>query len=269
VRYGYRRLTRVLGLEGWNVNAKRIYRLYDDEDLKVRSVERKKIARRQRVPQRQATQPNQRWSADFVSDKLSDGRSIRILTVIDQFTRECVCLEVDRSMNGPKVIAALIRAISQRGAGPRSITLDNGSEFTGRAMEIWAMESGVQLCFIRPGRPVENGFIESFNGRLRDECLNVEWFSSLQDARRKLAAWRDHYNHDRPHSALDDRSPAQFAALHGVLAERSFASPKPEILYCVSGATFRPENRASEGLNRQNLYFRLVRKRVAPHIMQT
>jgi putative transposase len=213
VRYGYRRLTVLLKREGWKVNAKRVYRLYDEENLKVRSVERKKIARRQRVPQRQAVQPNDCWSADFVSDKLTDGRAFRILTVIDQFTRECVWLETDRSMNGPKVVTALTQAIAERGAAPRSITLDNGSEFVGRAMEAWAIENGVQLCFIRPGRPVENGFIESFNGRLRDECLSVEWFSSLGKAREKLAAWRDHYNHRRPHSALDDRTPASFAAL--------------------------------------------------------
>lgn len=220
VRYGYRRLTVVLRREGWKVNAKRVYRLYDEENLKVRSVERKKIARRQRVPQAQACGPNQCWSADFVSDKLSDGRSIRILTVIDQFTRECVWLEADRSMNGPKVVAALTRTIAQRGAAPRSLTVDNGSEFAGRAMEAWAIETGVQLCFIRPGRPVENGFIESFNGRLRDECLNVEWFPSLADARQKLAEWRNHYNHHRPHSGLDDRTPAEFASLHGARRER-------------------------------------------------
>ncbi len=202
VRYGYRRLTVLLRREGWKVNAKLIYRLYDEESLKVRSVERKKISRRDRVPQSQATAPNQCWSADFVSDKLADGRSIRILTVVDQFTRECICLKADRSMNGPKVVASLTQAITERAAVPRSLTVDNGSEFAGRAMELWAYQTGVQLCFIRPGRPVENGFIESFNGRLRDECLNVEWFSSLEDARDRLAAWREHYNHDRPHSAL-------------------------------------------------------------------
>jgi len=221
VRYGYRRLTVLLRREGWKVNAKRVYRLYGEENLKVRSAERKKIARRQRIPQAEARGPNQCWSADFVSDKLTDGHSIRILTVIDQFTRECVWLEADRSMNGAKVVTALTRAMAERGAGPDSITLDNGSEFAGRAMEAWAIETGVQLCFIRPGRPVENGFIESFNGRLRDECLNVEWFPTLATAREKLAQWQDHYNYRRPHSALDDRPPAVFASLHGVHPKRS------------------------------------------------
>jgi putative transposase len=220
VRYGYRRLTVLLRREGWNVNAKRVYRLYEEENLKVRSVERKKIARRQRVPAVQAMGPNEAWSADFVSDKLTDGRSIRILTVIDQFTRECVWLEADRSMSGPKVVAALTRAIEERGATPTSMTLDNGSEFAGRAMEAWAIAAQVQLCFIRPGRPVENGFIESFKGRLRDECLNVEWFTSLAEARDKLATWRDHYNHRRPHSALDDLSPSVFADLHRSVSRR-------------------------------------------------
>lgn len=152
VRYGYRRLTVLLRREGWKINAKRVYRLYDQENLKVRSVERKKIARRQRTPQALAIRPNQCWSADFVSDKLSDGRSIRILTVVDQFTRECVWLAVDRSMNGPKVVAALTRAMEERGSGPDSITLDNGSEFTGPAMEAWAIQTGVQFM-LHPPRP--------------------------------------------------------------------------------------------------------------------
>ena len=233
VRYGYRRLTVLLRREGWHVNAKRVYRLYDQEELKVRSVERKKISRRQRVPQSIAAAPNQCWSADFVSDKLADGRSYRILTVVDQFTRECIALEADRSMHGTHVTAALTKAIEERRAAPKSITLDNGSEFTGRALEIWAIRHGVQLCFIRPGRPVENGFIESFNGRLRDECLNVEWFSSLREARDGLARWRQHYNQLRPHSALGDRSPAYFAAAYAAAAER-FA------LITVNKASGRP-----------------------------
>lgn len=220
VRYGYRRLTVLLRREGWAVNAKRVYRLYDEENLKVRSVERKKIGRRQRITQGPATAPNQCWSADFVSDKLAAGRSYRILTVVDQFTRECIVLEADRSMRGTHVVEALTRAIEERGATPRSITLDNGSEFTGRTLEIWAIRHSVRLCFIRPGRPVENGFIESFNGRLRDECLNVEWFNSLHDARETLARWRHHYNQLRPHSALADRTPASFASSYAITAER-------------------------------------------------
>jgi len=215
VRYGYRRLTVLLRREGWKVNAKRIYRLYREEGLSVRTKQRKKMARRQRTSAPVATGPNQCWSMDFVSDKLADGRSFRILTMVDQYTRECRGLAADRSMSGAKVVEVLNRAIIESGGAPQSITCDNGSEFAGRALEAWAMGHGVQLIFIRPGRPVENGFIESFNGRLRDECLNVEWFTSLDEARQKLAAWRHHYNHERPHSALRDQTPASVAAQHG------------------------------------------------------
>jgi putative transposase len=214
VRYGYRRLTVLLRREGWQVNAKRVYRLYRDEQLIVRTKQRRKLARRERGATPVAVRANQCWSMDFMSDKLADGRAFRILTVIDQFTRECVWLEADRAMTGQRVAEALTAAIEERGEGPESITVDNGSEFCSRALEVWALGNGVRLCFIRPGRPVENGFIESFNGRLRDECLNVEWFTSREDARRKLAKFREHYNQQRPHSALADRTPAAFAELH-------------------------------------------------------
>jgi putative transposase len=223
VRYGYRRLTVLLRREGWKVNTKRIYRLYCQEGLMVRTKQRKKIGRRQRLPAPVATRANQCWSMDFVSDKLSDGRAFRILTIVDQFTRECVCLFADRSMSSAKVVEALKSAIEEYGARPESITVDNGTEFTGRALETWAMAHSVQLHFIRPGRPVENSYIESFNGRLRDEALNVEWFTSLEDARRKLAVWRHNYNHHRPHSSLNDRAPAEFAKLHQRSEDRRFA----------------------------------------------
>jgi putative transposase len=142
----------LLRREGWRVNAKRIYRLYSQEGLTVRTRQRKKIESRHRTPQPVASRPNQCWSMDFVSDKLADGRSFRILTVVDQFTRECVCLEADRSMTGAKVVAALSRASAERGGTPTSITCDNGSEFASRIVEAWAMNREVQLCFIRPGR---------------------------------------------------------------------------------------------------------------------
>ena len=243
VRYGYRRLTVLLRREGWHVNAKRIYRLYRDEGLIVRTKQRRKIARRQRIPTGIAARPNQCWSMDFVSDKLADGRAFRILTVVDQFTRECVVLEADRSMTGTKVAQALADRKEERGSLPESITVDNGSEFCSRALEAWAMTNEVQLCFIRPGRPVENGFIESFNGRLRDECLNVEWFSSLDDARAKLARFREHYNHQRPHSALADRTPAAFAKIHqskekaSTLMGRALQSLLMESLECPKTAS--------------------------------
>lgn len=148
---------------------------------------------------------------DFVSDRFADGRWFRVLTVVDQFSRECVLLVADRSLNSVKVSAALDRAIGERGA-PESITVDNGSEFASSLMDRWAYENGVKLDFIRPGRPVENGYIESFNGRLRDELLNVSVFLSLADAQTKLRLWRSDFNTQRPHSSLEDRTPDEFRA---------------------------------------------------------
>lgn len=210
VRYGYRRLTVMLKREGWNVNAKRIYRLYIEEGLIVRTQTRKQRARRQRIALGRATAINQRWSMDFVAQRLADGRWIRVLTVVDQYTRECLTLHADTALSGEKVASALDNVVALRGAA-KSITVDNGTEFASKAMDHWAYLNGVHLDFIRPGRPVENAYIESFNGRLRDECLNVEVFFSLADARRKLAIWLHDYNHHRPHSALADRTPAEFA----------------------------------------------------------
>jgi len=211
VRFGYRRLTVMLRREGWKVNAKRIYRLYTEDGLAVRTKVRKKIARRSRVTAPRATRPNEKWSMDFVAARLLDGRWFRVLTVVDQFTRECLLLLADRSLTGQKVALALSRIIAERGA-PVSITVDNGTEFASKAMDAWAYQYRVQLDFIRPGRPVENCYIESFNGRLRDECLNVEVFFALADVRDKLEHWRLDYNRVRPHSALCDSAPAVFAA---------------------------------------------------------
>jgi len=211
-RYGYRRLTVLLRREGWQVNAKRIYRLYREEALQVRTAKRGKRVRQHRVPLPSATAANQRWSMDFVSDRLANGRWFRILTVIDQYTRECLCTYADRLQTGDKVAEQMKRLVELRGA-PNSITADNGGEFAGRTMELWAYQTGVRLDFIQPGKPVENGYIESFNGRLRDECLNGEIFFDLDDAREKLERWRRDYNDARPHSALADRTPKEFASI--------------------------------------------------------
>jgi putative transposase len=219
IRYGYRRLTVMLRREGWCVNTKRVYRLYREEALQVRTKKRVKSAAQVRITLPEATFANQRWSMDFVSERLADGRWFRILTILDQYTRECLCAYADRSQTGEKVAEQLHRLIRLRGA-PESSTSDNGSEFTGRAMDNWAQQAGVKLNFIRPGKPVENGYIESFNGRLRDECLNVEVFFDLADARLKLENWRRDYNQQRPHSALADRTPDEFA---GVAMQLSFA----------------------------------------------
>jgi putative transposase len=221
VRYGYRRLTVLLRREGRAVNAKRVYRLYREEGLQVRTKPRAKRAPHIRVPLQGAVRPNQRWSMDFVSDRFSDGRWFRILTVVDQYTRECLCVHADRPQTGEKVVQQMRRLTALRGK-PESITTDNGSEFTGRAMELWAYQTGVKLEFIRPGKPVENGYIESFNGKLRDECLNGEIFFSLADAQKKLDRWKADYNLHRPHSALDDRTPEEFVKVTGF---RPFAFP--------------------------------------------
>ena len=221
VRYGYRRLTVLLRREGRTVNAKRVYRLYREEGLQVRTKKRTKRAGHVRVPLASATRPNQRWSMDFVSDRFVDKRWFRVLTVMDQFTKEGLCTHADRQQSGKKVVEQLNQLVAERGA-PDSITIDNGSEFAGRELETWAYERGVKLDFIRPGKPVQNGFIESFNGRLRDECLNLEMFFDLNDARKKIELWRQDYNRNRPHSSLGDRTPEEFAR---TLECRPFALP--------------------------------------------
>ena len=210
VRFGYRRLTVLLRREGWVVNAKRIYRLYREEGLVIRTRKRKKLARRSRVPVDPAGARNECWSMDFMVDRLADGRRFRILTVIDQYTRECPVLVADTSLTAKEVVAALDRVVGVDCA-PKSITVDNGSEFASRVMDAWAYRHGVQLEFIRPGKPVDNRFIESFNGRLRDECLNVEVFFSIPDTNAKLERWRVDYNQQRPHSSLGDQTPEAFA----------------------------------------------------------
>jgi putative transposase len=158
---------------------------------------------------------------DFVSDRFVEGLWFRILTVLDQFTKEGLCTHADRRQSGKKVVEQLDQLVAERGA-PESITIDNGGEFAGREMETWAYQNGVKLDFIRPGKPVQNGFIESFNGRLRDECLNVEMFFDLKDARDKIERWRQDYNIHRPHSSLADRTPQEFARQ---LEYRPFALP--------------------------------------------
>ena len=214
VRYGYRRLTILLRREGRPVNAKRIYRLYVEAGLQLRTKKRAKRAAHTRVPLPGPVRANQRWSMDFVSDRLADGRWFRILTIVDQYTRECLCAYADRSQTGASVVEQVDRLAGLRGA-PESITTDNGGEFAGQAMDAWAHRVGVKLDFIQPGRPVQNGYIESFNGRLRDECLNGELFLNLADAREKLDCWRRDYNQQRPHSSLADRTPEEFAKIAG------------------------------------------------------
>jgi len=211
VRFGYPRLTVLLKREGWAVGKKLVYRLYREMGLKMRSKSRRKLASANRGPVAAATSPNERWAMDFMADRLQSGRYFRTLTVIDQFTRECLKLDVAHHMSGTRVVESLERVAEWRGY-PKSITVDNGTEFCSRVVDAWAYRNRVKLDFIRPGRPVENGLIESFNGRLRDECLNVHLFWSVEDAYVKLENWREDYNTERPHSALANLPPAAFAA---------------------------------------------------------
>jgi len=220
-RYGYKRLGILLNREGWGVNHKRVYRLYREEGLGVRVKRRKKLVSRPRVRRPAPSGPNQRWALDFVADRTLDGRAFRVLTVIDVFTRECLALTVDRRLRSPAVTATLNTVIARRGR-PRALTVDNGTEFTANHFDAWAYAHGIAVDFIRPGKPVENAFIESFNGRLRDECLNAHWFESLDHARQVIAAWRHDYNAVRPHSRLGGQTPNAFAAAaapHGGLLE--------------------------------------------------
>ncbi|WP_125056461.1 IS3 family transposase [Ralstonia solanacearum] len=209
-RYGYRRIHVLLQREGWLANHKRIWRLYSKAGLSVRKRRRKRIAAVERKPLAVPTGPNQSWSMDFVSDGLAYGRRFRCLNVVDDYTRECLVIEVDTSLPGLRVKQVLERLKEMRGL-PASITVDNGPEFAGKVLDAWAYEAGVTLSFIRPGKPVENAYIESFNGRFRDECLNEHWFVSMRHARQLIEEWRIEYNTERPHSSLGYLTPVQFA----------------------------------------------------------
>ena len=209
-RYGYRRVYLRLRREGWEVNRKRVYRLYREAGLAVRRRKRKRIGVFERKPLPKPTAANVSWSMDFVADGLIGGRRLRCLTIVDDCTRECLAIEVDTSLPGLRVKTVLDRLADNRGL-PQSITVDNGPEFDGKVLDQWAYQSGVQLSFIRPGKPNENAYIESFNGKFRDECLNEHWFISLAHARRIIEAWRIEYNTERPHSSLGNRTPQEFA----------------------------------------------------------
>lgn len=208
-RWGYQRLHILLRREGFHVNHKLVLRLYREEGLAVRRRTKKRVAVA-RVPLPRPVRPNERWSMDFVTDALADGRSFRCFTLVDDCTRESLAIEVNHSLPALRVLQVLDRLARTRGL-PRSIVCDNGPEFAGRTMDLWAHRRGVVLDFIRPGKPVENAYIESFNGRLRDECLNGAWFVDLTDAQRQIEAWRQDYNLARPHRGLAGRTPAEFA----------------------------------------------------------
>lgn len=209
-RFGYRRLWVVLTKQqDFQVSIGRVHRLYRKEGLAVRRLKRKRL--KGTAPANPTiVRPNQEWALDFVSDAISNGRALRALTMVDSYTRECPAIEVDLGISSRQVTRTLERVIAQRGA-PASLRCDNGPEFTSRHFLAWCAQKKIELVHIQPGRPMQNGHIESFNGRLRDECLNVSWFVNLADARAKIESWRQQYNSERPHSSLDYRTPQEFA----------------------------------------------------------
>ena len=208
-RDGYRRVHLTMREQGFKVGQRRVRRIYREEGLAVRRRRRRRLKPVVRRPMELPSRPVERWSMDFVHDQLSDGRIIRVFAVIDDFTRECVAMKVGTSLCSSDVAGELFRAIQERGR-PDRLVCDNGPEFTSAHFQKWAARLGIEVQFIEPGRPMQNAFAESFNGRFRDECLNLHWFESLAHARRQATAWREHYNHSRPHSGLGYLKPSEF-----------------------------------------------------------
>lgn len=209
-RFGFRRLAVLLRRDGIIVNIKRVLRIYREANLQVRRRVRRRVALGRGSPATLVSRINERWSLDFVHDTLANGRRIRTLNVVDDFTRECLAIEVDTSLSGLRVTRVLDAIGAVRGF-PSTIVLDNGTELTGLAMALWARDRHVQLHFIAPGKPTQNAFIESFNGRFRDECLNEHEFTTLNEARAIIEEWRIDYNSFRPHRSLANQTPEEFA----------------------------------------------------------
>jgi putative transposase len=210
-RFGYRRIHVLLRREGHHANHKRVFRLYQGAGLAVPKRKRRRGLAVERHPLTLPEAPNQVWSMDFVMDALSNGRRLKCLNIVDDCTKEAVDIVVDHSITGDHVVRVLERAAQFRGL-PAAIRTDQGPEFTSRALDQWAYRNGVELKLIQPGKPTQNAYVESFNGKFRDECLNEHWFVSLADARVRIGIWRREYNEWRPHSSLADLTPAEFAA---------------------------------------------------------
>lgn len=217
-RFGYRRLTLMLRREGFVVNHKRIHRMYRAEGLQLRARRKRGVRYIRGNAITPVSAPNSRWSLDFVHDVLSSGRKYRLLTIVDDFTRECIGIEVDFSLSGERVTNVLRRLENLRGLPP-TLKFDNGSEFTSNAMLGWAAETSVELHFIEPGKPTQNGSVESFNGRLRDELLNEHSFPTIFHARSAVEAWRLDYNHRRPHTSLGGLTPSEFLRQHSTTSD--------------------------------------------------
>ena len=213
-RFGCPRIHLLLRREGLIINHKRTERIYREEGLSLRKRKRRKTAAMARVLLPAATRPNERWSMDFVTDSIVTGRRFRALVIVDDYSRECPVIEVDTSLGGRRVVQVLERLSETRGL-PEVITTDNGPEFSSKVLDEWAYRHGVKLNFIRPGKPIENAYAESFIGRLRDECLNENWFISLKDARDIIEHWRTDYNEGRPHTSLGGLTPREYAGNTG------------------------------------------------------
>ena len=233
-RFGYRRLHTLLAREGIVANHKRVHRVYCEARLQVRRRRRKQLTRGERQPLTPPSRAGERWSMDFMLDTLADGRTFRLLNIVDDFTRECLAIEVDRSLPSARVVRVLERLRGTQGL-PKTIVVDNGPEFAGRTLDAWAYAIGVTLRFIRPGQPIENAYVESFNGKCRDECLNEHWFVSMADAQITIEAWRVDYNTVRPHSALGGTRPAQFALTSR--GARRLSPPRPDLTQDPEGLT--------------------------------
>ena len=220
VRYGYRRIHVLLRREGWPVNAKRVYRLYRELGLQLRNkTPKRRVRAKLRNDRCSATRSNETWAMDFVHDQLATGRKLRVLTILDIFSRFSPALEPRFNFSGADVVRVLEGVCKEVGF-PATIRVDQGSEFVSRDLDLWAYQRGVTLDFSRPGKPTDNAFIESFNGKFRAECLNAHWFMTLDDARRKCEAWRRDYNEERPHSAIGNKVPIE-------LVDRSAACGLP------------------------------------------
>jgi putative transposase len=217
LRYGYRRVHVMLKRDGWPIGRNLVYRLYREEGLALRN---KRPRRRKMVVDRQARcnpkRANEAWSLDFIHDQLSSGQKFRALTVVDVFSREGLAIEVGQRLRGEHVVEVLNRLVRQRGA-PKYLFADNGAEFTGHLVDLWAYHHGARIDFSRPGKPTDNAFIETFNGSLRDECLNLHWFETIEEARRLVEAWRIDYNESRPHMALGNQTPQEYALRASIL----------------------------------------------------
>jgi putative transposase len=210
VRYGYRRIHTLLQREGWEVNHKRVHRLYREEGLQVRlKPPKRRVSAKLRDDRSESYRFNQCWSMDFMVDQLFDGRRLRVLTIVDNFSRVSPFIGVGTTYKGYDVVLALNQAVKRYGV-PERIMVDNGSEFVSREVDLWAYANRVTLDFSRPGKPTDNAYIESFNGRFRQECLNEHWFLTLEDARQKIESWRRYYNEERPHSSLGYKSPLEY-----------------------------------------------------------